>query len=146
MTGSSAAGKLFALFLLALLPSVLLAVDDTDCVEDSADQCEQETITERPGVETLAGPEQVENRLDIDSNQVTPMFPAKLASGYFDWKARIKKNHGVTLGGDYSTVYLSASGSAGEDDTFGGMYRFYGSWSGGPRSIAYGYRAGRSAN
>ena len=25
-------------------------------------------------------------------------------------------------------------------------YRFYGAWSGGPRSIAYGYRAGRSAN
>ncbi len=25
-------------------------------------------------------------------------------------------------------------------------YRYYGAWSGGPRSIAYGYRAGRSAN
>jgi porin len=128
MTESSAAGRLSALFLLALLPSVLLAVDDTDCVEDSAGQCEQEIITERPGVETLAGPEQVENRLDIDSNQVTPIFPDSLASGYFNWKARIKKDHGVTLGGDYSAVYLSASDSPGEDSAFGGMYRFYGSW------------------
>jgi len=128
MTGSLAVGRLFAMLLLAFLPTVLHAVDNADCVEDETSQCEQKASPERPGVETLAGPEQVENRLDIDSNQVTPMFPASFAGSYFDWKARIKKDHSVTLGGDYSAVYLSASDSPGEDNAFGGMYRFYGSW------------------
>lgn len=127
MTGSHAAGKLFVL-LLVLLPVVLLAADGTDCIEDETSQCEQVVNFDQPVLETLAGPEQVENRLHIDSNQVTPMFPREFAKGYFDWKARIKKDHGVTLGGDYSAVYLSASDSPGEDSAFGGMYRFYGSW------------------
>jgi porin len=110
------------------LPLVLLANDEPDCGEDTATQCEQESTSGRPNTGSLAGPEQVDNRLDIDSNQVTPMFPSDFAKGYFDWKARIKKDHGVSLGGDYSTVYLSASDSLGEDSAFGGMYRFYGSW------------------
>jgi porin len=81
---------------------------------------------DRPG--SLAGPEQVENRLHIDSNQVTPMFPSSFARGYFDWKDRIREDHGVSLGGDYSFAYLKATESPGEDDAFGGMYRFFGSW------------------
>ena len=127
MTGSCAAGKLFVL-LLVLLPAVLLAADGADCIEDETSQCEQEVNFDQPVLETLAGPEQVENRLNIDSNQVTPLVSRDFAKGYFDWKARIKKDHGVTLGCDYSAVYLSASDSPGEDSAFGGMYRFYGSW------------------
>ena len=128
MTGLPVIKRCLAVLLLSLSPTVVLAVDETDCVEDEAIQCEQDARSERSGMETLAGPEQVENRLDIDSNQVTPMFGDSVARGYFDWKARIKKDHGVTLGGDYSAVYLSASDSPGEDNAFGGMYRFYGSW------------------
>ena len=120
--------RLLVTFSLIIVPSALLAQDETDCVEDETSQCEQEVNSDRPGLESLAGPEQVENRLHIDSNQVTPVFPREFAKGYFDWKARIKKDHGVSLGGDYSAVYLSASDSPGEDSAFGGMYRFYGSW------------------
>ena len=116
------------IFLLTLFPVTLLAVDNTDCDPSESDQCEQNYQAERPRVAMLAGPEQVNNRLHIDSSQVTPMFPRESAKGYFDWKARIKKDHGVSLGGDYSAVYLSASDSPGEDSAFGGMYRFYGSW------------------
>ena len=47
----------------------------------------------------LAGPDQVENRLHIDSNQVTPLLPSNFARGYFDWKDRIREEHGVGFGG-----------------------------------------------
>jgi hypothetical protein len=128
MTNLPTLYQLLVTFSLIIVPSVLLAADDTDCVEDEAGQCEQEVNSDRPVLESLAGPEQVENRLRIDSNQITPMFPREFAKGYFDWKARIKKDHGISLGGDYSAVYLSASDSPGEDSAFGGMYRIYGSW------------------
>ena len=64
-------------------------------------------------MQSLAGPEQVENRLDIDSNQVTSMLPGEFARGYFNWKKRIKKEHGLDIGGDYSFAYLKASDSPG---------------------------------
>jgi len=105
------------------------AEEKPDCPEENPDQCEQATASINPVItRTLGGPDQVENRLDIDSNQVTPMFPSNFARGYFDWKERIKKENGVGIGGDYSFAYLKASDSPGEDDAFGGMYRFYGSW------------------
>jgi porin len=117
------------LFVLASIP--VQADDPVDCQEeDGQAQCEtsRNESTDPVITSTLAGPEQVENRLDIDSNQVTPMFPDSFAKGYFDWKDRTKKEHGVGIGGDYSAAYLNADNSLGEDDAFGGMYRFYGFW------------------
>jgi porin len=107
------------------------AEDPVDCQEEDP-QAKCETSKNETSslviTDTLAGSEQVENRLDIDSNQVMPMFPSSFASSYFDWKGRIKKDNGVGIGGDYSIAYLKASDSPGDDNAFGGMYRFYGSW------------------
>jgi len=117
------------LFILATIP--VQADDPIDCQEeDGQAQCvtRRNESTDPVITSTLAGAEQVENRLDIDSNQVTPMFPSSFAKGYFDWKDRIKKDHGVGIGGDYSTAYLKADNSMGEDSAFGGMYRFFGYW------------------
>ena len=121
------AGLMF--FVLASTP--VQADEQIDCQEeDGQAQCEtsRNESTDPVLTSTLAGPEQVENRLDIDSNQVAPMFPSNFARSYFDWKDRIKKEHGVGIGGDYSTAYLNANNSPGADDAFGGMYRFFGSW------------------
>jgi porin len=117
------------LFGLASIP--VQADDPVDCQEDDGQaQCEtsRNESTDPASTGILASPEQVENRLQIDSNQVTPMFPSSFAKGYFNWKSRIKKDHGVDIGGDYSTAWLSADNSMGEDSAFGGMYRFFGSW------------------
>ena len=120
---------LLSLMVLFLAAHTVRAEEKPDCPEENPDQCEQATASINPVItRTLGGPDQVENRLDIDSNQVTPMFPSNFARGYFDWKERIKKENGVGIGGDYSFAYLKASDSPGEDDAFGGMYRFYGSW------------------
>jgi hypothetical protein len=71
--------------LLALLPPhPAQASEDAKCLEDQSDQCESADSIGEPM--KLAGPEQVENRLHIDSNMVTPLFPSNFARGYFDWK------------------------------------------------------------
>jgi porin len=113
-----------------LLTSCVLQADEpVDCEENQDTDCEaQNTMMEPVTTRTLGGPDQVENRLDIDSNQVTPMFPSDFARGYFVWKDRIKKENGVGLGGDYSFAYLKASDSPGVDDAFSGMYRMFGTW------------------
>jgi porin len=120
---------LFSLMVLVLAAFTLRAEETPDCPVANPDQCEQTTASINPAIiRTLGGPDQVENRLDIDSNMVTPMFPSDFARGYFDWKDRIKKENGVGIGGDYSFAWLQASDSQGMDNAFSGMYRFYGSW------------------
>jgi porin len=114
--------SIFAAGLLLLPPPGFGAEASSDCVAETGAACE----AGRPA--SFGGPEQVENRLHIDSNQITPMFPSSFARGYFDWKDQIKEEHKVGFGGDYSFAYLNATESPGEDDAFGGMYRFFGSW------------------
>jgi len=114
-------------FLLTM--GILHAAETPDCEEEQTEDCEAHSASIEPvNTRTLGGPDQVENRLDIDSNQVTPMFSSDFARGYFDWKARIKENNGVGFGGDYSFAYLKSSGNLSEDDAFGGMYRMFGTW------------------
>ena len=133
MHNSSGRAYVLSGLMVFVLASIAVQADDTvDCLEESHQaQCESSRNDASDSVANparLAGPEQVENRLHIDSNQVTPMFPGSFAKGYFDWKERIKKEHGIGIGGDYSAAFLKASDSPGEDDAFGGMYRFFGSW------------------
>jgi porin len=114
---------------LVLAVSHVWAEDSPDCPGEKPEQCKTTGEPIEPVItRTLAGPEQVENRLHIDSNRVTPIFPRSFARGYFDWKDHIKEENGVGIGSDYSFAYLKASDIPGEDEAFGGMYRFFGSW------------------
>jgi porin len=118
-----------SLSLLVLCGIPVQAQELPECQEEQQELCDTEGESIEPVItRTLGGPDQVENRLHIDSNQVTPMFPSNFAQGYFNWKDRIKEESGVGIGGDYSFAYLKASDSPGEDDAFGGMYRFFGAW------------------
>jgi porin len=120
--------RLLLVFILSGLPASVWSADEEECETKSSECTDSETSDQPDRMLSLASPEQVENRLDIDSNQVTPLFPGHFARGYFDWKDRIREEHGVGIGGDYSFAYLKASDSPGEDDAFSGMYRFFGSW------------------
>jgi len=116
------------IFCLLSLPLSSWAEDNVKCENESV-ECGVSKTQDQPGrVQSLAGPEQVENRLDIDSNQVTPLFPSNFMRGYFNWKDRIKNENGVGFGGDYSFAYLNSTNSPGADDAFGGMYRLFGTW------------------
>ena len=47
---------------------------------------------------------------------------------YFDWKGRIKEQHGLALGSDYTVLYQAASESPGEKDAASGILRLFGTW------------------
>ena len=116
------------MLILSGLPFSVWSADEEECETESSECTGSETADQPGRMQSLAGPEQVENRLDIDSNQVISLLPGEFARGYFNWKDRIKKEHGLDIGGDYSFAYLKASDSPGEDEAFSGMYRFFGSW------------------
>ena len=75
--------RLFAGFCLILSVCSLLAEESTGCTEKQTTQCKSVSPEKLENPATLAGPEQVENRLYIDSNAVTPIFPSEFARGYF---------------------------------------------------------------
>jgi porin len=47
---------------------------------------------------------------------------------YFDWKGRIKEQHGLALGSDYTVLYQAAGESPGEKDAASGILRLFGTW------------------
>jgi porin len=79
---------------------------------------------------TFGGPEGVTQRLETDANpdavlpRVSPLQP------YFDWKGRLQADHGVSFGLSAIMLYQVADEVLPEsqDDAFGGVYRFSGSW------------------
>jgi porin len=71
----------------------------------------QEDPSEQP---TFGSPDSVENILREEA--------------VLDWKTRLRTDHGLSIGVDYSTIAFGASDSLGEDGAWGGMVRFYGSW------------------
>jgi porin len=76
----------------------------------------------------FGGPDQVDRQLEEDNEPKQPFFELGFLQSYFDFKSNLKENSGLGIGVDYSTVYISASESPGEDNASSGMIRFFGSW------------------
>ena len=90
-----------------------------------------------PVVNTLAdesrkigfgSPNATENLIADDAQPVTAFVKERVLDPWFEWKASLQDEHGISLGLDYSALYLGASDSLGEDSASGGMVRFFGSW------------------
>ena len=47
---------------------------------------------------------------------------------YHDFKARVKKDYGLSFGADYNALFQAATESPGEDTAAGGVLRFFGRW------------------
>ena len=47
---------------------------------------------------------------------------------YYDFKKKIYDDHGLSFGVDYHALYQKASESLGEDQSAGGVIRFFGNW------------------
>jgi len=79
---------------------------------------------------SFGSPDAVDNQIAEDATPKNAVIEKRLAQSWFDWKAGMQKNHGFSLGIDYSTVFLSSSeaGLSGEDAASSGMLRIYGSW------------------
>ena len=71
----------------------------------------------------FGGPDNVENQLRSDRE-----VDRSLLERWEAWKLSLQEKRGLSFSIDYSAVYLGADDSPGEDDTAGGMVRFFGAW------------------
>ena len=78
----------------------------------------------------FGGPNATENVIADDAQEKGALVKIRIAQPWFDWKRKIQDEYGISLGVDYSGVYLQSTEKSfsGEDDAAGGMARFYGSW------------------
>ena len=104
---------------------VILSIKCITVAQESSDTDKKDEQTKRGG---YGGPDQVENQLAEDNEPKESFFELGFLQSYFDFKSNLKENSGLGIGVDYSTVYLSASESPGEDNASSGMIRLFGSW------------------
>jgi len=78
----------------------------------------------------FGGPDAVENLIEDDARKTGALIKERITQPWFDWKEKVQKERGLSLGIDYSAVYLNSSemGASGNDDASAGMVRFFGSW------------------
>ena len=80
------------------------------------------------GVVDFGSPNAVTNRIAEDAQPREALVRERLVQPWFDWKESLQERTGVSLGLDYSSLFLTADNSIGEDDASSGMVRFFGSW------------------
>ena len=78
----------------------------------------------------FGSPNAAENIIKEDAKEKGALILERIAQPWFDWKKKIKKDYGISLGIDYTTVYFKSSenGFSGDDKSAAGMVRFFGSW------------------
>ena len=78
----------------------------------------------------FGGPDAVENTIESDAAPKSAAVEERLLDDWFDWKSGLQEDHYISLGIDYTPVFLRSSenGSSGDDSASSGMLRFFGSW------------------
>ncbi len=78
----------------------------------------------------FGGPDAVENTIESDAASKPAAVEERFLDGWFDWKSGLQKDHAISLGIDYTPVFLRSSenGASGDNSASSGMVRFFGSW------------------
>jgi porin len=71
--------------------------------------------------------DEVENQITLD-REANPLYESRLLSPIHEWKNRVAEKTGFNWSLDYTALFMSVSGSPGEDNASGGMVRFFGYW------------------
>ena len=83
-------------------------------------------------MQEFGGPSSVTGVLKEDDTVKQTLFRfdgmRQVFKPYFDFKAKLKSDFGLSLGADYTALYQWANQSLGADDAAGGIFRFYGDW------------------
>ena len=110
--------KFFALAIILAIPLFSAGQETKSAVSDSL------------GYVRIAGPSSVIGELENAENSEALIPAIKVKLTYDDWKAQLKKNHGLSYGLSAAMFYQNANETLPENehDAFGGIYRFYGSW------------------
>jgi porin len=91
---------------------------------------EQDASTQEQPERLVGSPNQVDNTIFLDLFGSGFLTEWAFLEPWNDWKTKLREDHGISFGLDYSSVWLSGSnplpGAAREGA--GGMVRFYGSW------------------
>jgi porin len=80
------------------------------------------------GFVNFGSPNAVTNRIEEDAEPREALVKERALQPWFDWKESLQERTGVGLGLDYTSLFLAADNSAGEDNSSSGMLRFFGSW------------------
>ena len=80
--------------------------------------------------ENFGGPDAVENVIEDDAKISGAVVKKRITQPWFDWKAKMQKEHGFSIGVDYTALGLTSSekGASGDDNAASGMVRLFGSW------------------
>ena len=86
-----------------------------------------------PGIvlaENFGGPNATENIIEEDAKITGAVVKKRITQPWFDWKAKMQKEHGFSIGVDYTALGLTSSekGVSGDDNAASGMVRIFGSW------------------
>ena len=78
----------------------------------------------------FGGPESVTSQLKSGDARRDSLYEWPVFDGYFDWKQQVKDDYGVSFGLYYYFLMQQASDSLPDrdDDAFGNIFRFLGSW------------------
>ena len=101
--------------------ALLLAVGSTVVLSPLA------LASDRPN---FGGPDSVERQLETDREEKDSFVERKLFEPLEGWQDDLEKNHGFSVGADYSavSVYATETLPGADDSASGGMARVYGRW------------------
>jgi len=124
-------GCLVALSGLALTPTAQGQASGADAPAPGA----QEKQTGKAGYEEVpqfGGPSSAGAQLEEDDRPKESVLRfdgiQRGLAPYFDFKARLQEDHGLSFGMDYTALYQGASDSPGEDSAASGIFRLFGNW------------------
>lgn len=84
--------------------------------------------TKSDSIPKLGGPDQVENRIQLDKLFESQVFELNFLNPYFDFKDRLYDKLGLNFATDYNSVYFGSTSEIGEGYAASGIWRLYGSW------------------
>ncbi len=95
----------------------------------SGQEAGPDTADNGPPLE-LGGPESVAAQLKRGEEERDALYEWPIFDGYFDWKQQVRDDYGVSFGLYYYFLAQQASDSlpGQDDDAFGNIFRFLGSW------------------
>ncbi len=78
----------------------------------------------------FGGPDAVQNRIESDSVSTDAPLKLDFLKPWYQWKDKLKEEHGLAFGVEYNSVYLTASDRlpGADKDAAGGIFRFSGVW------------------
>lgn len=96
-------------------------------------ESDNKTVNGYENDDQLGGPKSVGRQLEVDNNKYTfeYRYPIRVMKGWYSWKDKINKKHGVKFGVNYTSVFIRSSATITEDlnpSSSSGILDIQGGW------------------